>query len=500
MALSEGERMSSLGKSFRVLVSGCSEDRELMDQLVRQLKVLAHSAKMDIWTADRIQAGEDRLQEFASALERADLALVLISAEFLQDLELRTLFERRQRAGLNVIPVLLRACLWQEDPWLKDLEPLPANNQFITSLARDEQDRALAAVAAEVLRRTGAEPIPIVPSRRQLSSDRDAPFCPACAEPTVLRKKLSFRKSRYQCADQHCRAAKACLYIERQPGGTVRPCSWYPGETAALWMIFVGLLLITLNVSLAGVTPAQFAAVAQHFSANAARWIIANADSTTTPNPYIGSLPFIFLGLSVLALGTSIPKRTEQRVAEFLVWLLVAVFIAVAAGASGTAAIGTAAAWFGIGALLHTWRYRVARAEGLLPYETQVSLSRKEPSRILTWDILLFGAGGLLALGRLLSPDVTPEQRIEAIALFGAFLTYAAVRISLKITRERTRWLVASGAAVCGCIGMIVAGVGVGKAIFLALAGPVATSWFDTTRSEPGGEHRKGQHLRGDRR
>lgn len=145
-------------RPLRLLISFSPEDYQLKEQLVRHLQVLVRFGRIEVWAADGVRPGDDWRQEFDAALDRTDVALLLMSAsfmasEFLQDVEVPRLFQRHEHGGLMIIPVLLRSCLWQAHPWLGGLEPLPTSKRAIASLQEDDRDRALTEVAAEVEQR-----------------------------------------------------------------------------------------------------------------------------------------------------------------------------------------------------------------------------------------------------------------------------------------------------------------------------------------------------------
>jgi hypothetical protein len=150
-------------RPLRLLISCSPEDRELKEQLVRHLQVLVRFAGIELWIADRVQAGDNWREDVDAALDRADIALLLISADFLasdflQDVELPKVFQRREQGGLRVIPVLLRSCFWGAHPWLGALKPLPASGRAIASFQGDGRDRALAEIVAEIAQRAGILP------------------------------------------------------------------------------------------------------------------------------------------------------------------------------------------------------------------------------------------------------------------------------------------------------------------------------------------------------
>lgn len=150
-------------RPLRLLISCSPADSELKEQLVRHLQVLVRFAGIDLWTPDRVQAGDNWREEVDAALDRADIALLLMSADFLasdflQDVELPKLLQRHEQGGLTVIPVLLRSCLWEAHPWLRALDPLPASGEAVASFQGNGRDLALTEIVAKIAQRAGMLP------------------------------------------------------------------------------------------------------------------------------------------------------------------------------------------------------------------------------------------------------------------------------------------------------------------------------------------------------
>lgn len=127
---------------------------------------------MDIWDDSRIRAGdrwEDAVQE---ALRRADVALLLVSADYLasdftSNVEVPALLERRQNEGLRVIPLIVRPCLWHEIPWLRSIQFWPRDAKPLATLRGEEIDRVLVGLAEQV-----AAAVDRVPPSSQAPSPR----------------------------------------------------------------------------------------------------------------------------------------------------------------------------------------------------------------------------------------------------------------------------------------------------------------------------------------
>jgi hypothetical protein len=66
-----------------VFISYSHKDEEWKDRLVTQLGVLEQEGILDLWDDRRIEAGEDWKPEIEQAINRASVAILMISANFL---------------------------------------------------------------------------------------------------------------------------------------------------------------------------------------------------------------------------------------------------------------------------------------------------------------------------------------------------------------------------------------------------------------------------------
>jgi hypothetical protein len=151
---------------IKLFISYSSDDAGMERELEKHLGVLLTCGRVgpEVWTQDRIAPGADWRVETLTAIERTELALLLVSASylsaaFLNDVELPALLRRRSEAGLVVIPVILRSCLWTEHPALEGLRPIPSDGTSMAGHAGDARDEQYAmvakAIAVEFRRRTG---------------------------------------------------------------------------------------------------------------------------------------------------------------------------------------------------------------------------------------------------------------------------------------------------------------------------------------------------------
>lgn len=167
------------------LVVCCSPgDRELKEELETHLCPLMRGGVLEIWSTDDIAPGGVLAAEFQHALAHADVALLLLSAEFfvgsqIQDNQLPLLLLHQQQ-GLRLIPIIARACDWQSHAALAQLKPLPADGTALSSLDRPRRELAMLAIARQLAALPGrpGRSLAAEPLRPALASP-SAPFSPA---------------------------------------------------------------------------------------------------------------------------------------------------------------------------------------------------------------------------------------------------------------------------------------------------------------------------------
>ena len=66
-----------------VFISYSRKDEAEKDALLTHLGILHHTGLIDLWSDDRISAGADWKEEISHAMERASVAILFITANFL---------------------------------------------------------------------------------------------------------------------------------------------------------------------------------------------------------------------------------------------------------------------------------------------------------------------------------------------------------------------------------------------------------------------------------
>lgn len=138
-----------------IFISYSHQDEKEKDQLLSHLGVLKHVGLIDLWSDDRIRAGADWETEINQAMAQARIAVLLISANFLDSdfilsKEIPALLKRREQEGLIVFPVIARACTWKMVDWLAKMNVRPKGGKPVWGEGGVYVDDHLAGIAEEI--------------------------------------------------------------------------------------------------------------------------------------------------------------------------------------------------------------------------------------------------------------------------------------------------------------------------------------------------------------
>jgi hypothetical protein len=131
---------------LNIFISYSHKDEDFKDGLITMLTGLKRRGVIDLWQDRRIEEGDEWYQKIQDAIKECDLGILLVSADFIasrfiQDDELPKLLKRRMHDGLRVVPIIIRPCLWQSEPILKDILALPRDGKPVITFSKDNGDR-----------------------------------------------------------------------------------------------------------------------------------------------------------------------------------------------------------------------------------------------------------------------------------------------------------------------------------------------------------------------
>lgn len=148
----DGERTSAVSRPkgkehVRVFVSYTHSDAAYVadDSLLGFLEGLADEGFI-FWHDERLRAADQWEARIRDELDRADVALCLISqsfltSEYIQTVEVPACLQARRDRGLRIFPIILSPCDWQAHAWIADTQFWPRDGQTIESDYRDKADR-----------------------------------------------------------------------------------------------------------------------------------------------------------------------------------------------------------------------------------------------------------------------------------------------------------------------------------------------------------------------
>jgi len=140
----------------RIFVSYSHADARPKERLLKHLGILSDAAEFDVWTDSQIAPGEEWEPAIERALRAADIAILLITADFLtsdfiRHKEMPTILRRRESEGLRVYPILAKACAWQAVPWLNETQLRPVAARPVFRSGGRYADDELARMSLELL-------------------------------------------------------------------------------------------------------------------------------------------------------------------------------------------------------------------------------------------------------------------------------------------------------------------------------------------------------------
>ena len=144
-------------ESINVFMLYAEEDADLKKQLESHLSLLNQQGHIDLWHEGKMGYSKNPDAIISAHIQKSQLILLLISANFLvpevygkYEKDLQEAYQRQQQGKTQIIPVILRPCLWQLDI-LENLDPLPKGGYPVRSKHWDTHDLAFQNIAMGIL-------------------------------------------------------------------------------------------------------------------------------------------------------------------------------------------------------------------------------------------------------------------------------------------------------------------------------------------------------------
>ncbi len=139
---------------MKIFISYSKSDKEYLETAKKHLKLFERQGKLQVWDDTQLIVGEEWDAAIKRELATADIILFLVSSDliatdYVWDIEMKRALERAASGEVAIIPVIIRACVWESAPFGK-FNALPAKGTPISSF--DDEDEAW----KEVVQKIGA--------------------------------------------------------------------------------------------------------------------------------------------------------------------------------------------------------------------------------------------------------------------------------------------------------------------------------------------------------
>lgn len=126
-----------------IFLSYSHKDEKLKERLMSYLGEL-RSAGIHLWSDDLIPVGSGWGDEIDRALDGARVAILLVTknfltSDFIRDTEVPKIIERREAAGVTILPLIAKRCAWRNVPWLAAIQAWPKDGGTVWGRERDTE-------------------------------------------------------------------------------------------------------------------------------------------------------------------------------------------------------------------------------------------------------------------------------------------------------------------------------------------------------------------------
>ncbi len=151
----EHQNRKPVQKRGPVFISYARSDSDWLEKLRIHLRPLERSGKIELWHDGRLKPGEPWRKNIVSALNKASVAILLLTAnfmasDFIYNNELQPIAKRAIDGGVVVFPVIIGHCLLEEDDYLSDLQLFNDPETPLSRLDSSEVDKVLVNLAKAV--------------------------------------------------------------------------------------------------------------------------------------------------------------------------------------------------------------------------------------------------------------------------------------------------------------------------------------------------------------
>jgi hypothetical protein len=141
-------------KRNEVFISYSQKDKKWLQLVKEALRPYTRKNELNIWDDARIKVGDKWRDEITTALQRASVAVMLVSrnflaSDFIAEIELPQLLDAATNNGLRIIWIAVGDCV-VETTSLKDYQAANNPAKPLNSLKKPDLDKALTQIARTI--------------------------------------------------------------------------------------------------------------------------------------------------------------------------------------------------------------------------------------------------------------------------------------------------------------------------------------------------------------
>jgi hypothetical protein len=154
-------------KHDQVFISYSHKDKKWLEKLQTMLKPLMRNNTISVWDDTKIQTGDKWREEIEKALAIANVAVLMMSANFLAsdfiaEHELPPLLKAAEQQGLKIIWVPVSFCLVEETE-IYEYQAVHNPSQPLDSLKGAQLNQVLVKICQEIKIKAAATELPVNP-------------------------------------------------------------------------------------------------------------------------------------------------------------------------------------------------------------------------------------------------------------------------------------------------------------------------------------------------
>ena len=139
----------------KLFISYSHKDKKWKEKLLVYLKVFEDNHKLEIWYDNDISCGEDFKEKICENISNANIVILLVSQDFLvsdfiQEIEIPLILQRKIEGSLIVWPILLSPCFWKQYDWLSSMNLRPTGAIPLSGLSKNKASQELTNITEEL--------------------------------------------------------------------------------------------------------------------------------------------------------------------------------------------------------------------------------------------------------------------------------------------------------------------------------------------------------------